>query len=212
MHDRSNVISAFTEDQAERLTGVSKSQLRYWDRTKFYAPSLGAENRRLAFSRIYSFRDVACLQILNTLRNDIGVSLHHLREVKDRLSHLGDAAWTKTTLYVLKKKVVFVDPDSGKPREVASGQFVLEIPLRVVQANIAKAVAKMRVRGEAEMGGLERNRYVAHNQWVVAGTRVSVRSIREFAAEGYTVQDILEQYPTLTARDVEAALSRGKAA
>src|SRR5712671_650116 len=107
----SSVVSAFSEEQVQRLTGITAAQLRYWDRTRFFAPSLADENRRRPYSRVYSFRDVVCLKILNVLRNDSKVPLPHLREVKDKLAHLGDDLWAKTTLYILNKKVVFVNPD-----------------------------------------------------------------------------------------------------
>jgi MerR HTH family regulatory protein len=38
------VISAFTEEQAARLTGVTVHRLRHWDRTRFFVPSLAAAN------------------------------------------------------------------------------------------------------------------------------------------------------------------------
>ena len=72
----------------ERLTGTTKSQLRYWDRTGFFAPAFGDENRRVAFSRIYSFRDIAALGVLNVLRNQHSIPLQQLRKVAERLSHL----------------------------------------------------------------------------------------------------------------------------
>lgn len=53
-----SVISAFTEEQVERLTGVTVRQLRTWDRTKFFAPSLAYEDRSRPFARLYSFRDL----------------------------------------------------------------------------------------------------------------------------------------------------------
>ena len=54
-----NVIAAVSEEHAERLTGITKSQLRYWDRTTFYVPRFAAHDRSMAFSRVYSFRIVA---------------------------------------------------------------------------------------------------------------------------------------------------------
>jgi DNA-binding transcriptional MerR regulator len=81
--DASVVVSAFTEDQVERLTGVTKRQLRYWDRTGFFAPSLAFEDRSQPFSRLYSFRDVVSLKVLNALRNDGHVPLPQLREVRN---------------------------------------------------------------------------------------------------------------------------------
>ena len=34
-----NVIAAFSEEHVSRLTGLSKTQLRYWDQTGFFTPS-----------------------------------------------------------------------------------------------------------------------------------------------------------------------------
>lgn len=202
------VISAFTEDQVERLTGVTRYQLRYWDRTGFFQPSFGAEDRRLPFSRIYSFRDVVSLQILNSLRNDVGVSLPHLREVKQKLAHLGDDSWSRVTLYVVKKRVVFFDPEVDQFREIVSGQGVLKIPLEVVQSDMVERADKLRARDEQTVGKVSRTRRVAHNADVVAGTRIPVRAIRAFADAGYAVDAILREYPSLTEADVNAALGK----
>src|SRR4051794_6182220 len=106
----SSVVAAFTEDQAAKLTGISVRQLRYWDRTGFFVPTLAYEDRRQPYSRLYSFRDLVCLKVVSALRNEASVSLPHLREVKEKLSHLGDDLWAKTVLYVLKRRVVFHNP------------------------------------------------------------------------------------------------------
>lgn len=206
------VVSAFTQDHVERLTGLSKTQLSYWDRTGFFAPTFAADNRRTAYSRIYSFRDIVCLQVLKTLRNDMGVSLPHLREVKDKLAHLGQDMWSKTTLYVVKKRVVFSDPETQKPIEIVSGQFVLEIPLKIVRDQIEVAVENLWQRRPEDLGQISKSRRVSHNSPVVAGTRVSVKSIKEFAEAGYSVEEIISEYPSLTAADVRAALGHRNAA
>jgi uncharacterized protein (DUF433 family) len=211
-NDSNVVISAFTQEQVGRLTGISVAQLSYWDRTRFFEPSFAAENRRSAYSRIYSFHDVVCLQVLKTLRNDLGVSLPHLREVKARLSHLGHDAWTETTLYVVKKRVVFDDPESGKPREVVSGQYVLEIPLKIVSENMQSAVKKLWRRDPRNIGKISQNRRIAHNSRVVAGTRIPVKSIKEFSDAGYSIAEIIAEYPSLTEGDIAAALRCSRAA
>lgn len=109
--DGSNVvIAAFTEDEVRRLTGIRLRQLRYWDRTAFFRPSLIDNEDGDQVGSLYSFRDLVCLQVLNGLRNDNGVSLQHLREVKDKLAKLGADLWAKTTLYVLKNKSFSITP------------------------------------------------------------------------------------------------------
>ncbi len=207
----SSVIAAFSEEHAERLTGVSKSQLRYWDRTRFFTPSL-ADDRRRPNSRVYSFRDLACLKILNALRNEVRVSLPHLRDVKEKLAHLGEDLWAKTTLYVLNRKVILVNPETDDRIEVVSGQSVLQIPLRLVTADMEKAVRALRMREESTIGVVQRTRGVAAGQAVIAGTRIPVSTIKAFEAAGYSVTQIREQYPVLTEGDIRAALEHNRAA
>lgn len=204
--DSNVVISAFTEDHVQRLTGVSKRQLRYWASDGFYIPSLKFEGTGLSDARLYSFRDLVCLKVVNSLRNDSKIPLSELRATKDRLSHLGDDLWAKTTLYVLNRKVVFDNDNTGEKEEVSRGQGVLQIPLKVVTGDMENAVYAMRQRSEQSIGKIEQKRGVAQNQPVVAGTRIPVRSIQAFAHAGYSIEAIIEQYPTLKKEDVESAI------
>jgi uncharacterized protein (DUF433 family) len=201
------IIGAFTEEQAERLTGVTVHRLRHWDKTGFFAPSLAADDRRLPFSRVYSFRDLLSLQVLRALRDDAGCSLQHLREVRDKLSHLGDDPWVRTRLYVLRKKVVFYDEEKEELREPVSGQTVLQIPLRVIMADMKARVQSMSVRQASEYGRIDQKRTVRRNEPVVAGTRITVAAIKRLAQDGYNSERIVAEYPSLTNADVKAALN-----
>lgn len=203
----SAVVSAFTEDQVERLSGVTKRQLRYWDKTGFFVPSLGFEDRSQPYSRLYSFRDLVSLKVLSTLRNEGKVPLPRLREVKERLLHLGDEVWSKTSLYVLNKQVVWLNPETGEREEPVSGQRILEIPLEVASRSMEEAVRDLGRRDASLIGKFERRRNVAHNRTVFSGTRIPVDSVKAFAAAGYSVSQILEEYPALTHEDVRAALN-----
>jgi uncharacterized protein (DUF433 family) len=211
-HDSHVVLSAFTEDHVERLTGVSKRQLRYWDRTGFFVPSLAYHDRRDSYSRIYSFRDLVCLKIVNALRNEAKVSLPHLREVKEKLAHMGDDMWATTTLFVLGRRVVFVNPETANREDVLSGQGVLQIPLAVVSGDMAQAARALWRREEASFGKIERQRNIVQNQAVIAGTRIPVRSVKAFADAGYSIEQIKREYPTLTEEDIRAAIEYDTAA
>ncbi len=205
--DSNVVISAFTEEQVERLTGVSKEQLRCWDRTDFFKPAFGSEDRRLSYSRIYSFRDITSLRVLHVLRNQYNVPLQHLRKVSADLSHLSDAKWTATTLYVLNRHVVFVEPDSDRYREIVSKQYVIGIPLSVVVSDTKRDIEQLQTRGDAQIGKFEKARLVNHNALVIAGTRIAVATIRRFAEDGFSVDQIMREYPTLTESDIKAAIA-----
>lgn len=202
MISQSSVISAFTDEQAARLTGLSVGRLRHWDRTGFFSPSLAAENRRVAFSRVYTFRDLLSLQVLKKLRVDLKCSLQHLRAVKEKLQRLDDGGWTSTTLFVLNRKVVFHDPSRDEFYEPVSNQRVLKIPLQVVHSNMRAAVEELWKRPKSTIGRFERKRRVAYNAEVISGTRVTVQSVIDFIEAGYSDEEIVEEFPTIDILDV----------
>lgn len=204
--DSNVVISAFSEDQAERLSGVSKSQLRYWDRTDFFKPAFANENRRVAFSRIYSFKDITSLRVLNILRNQYSVPLQHLRKVASELSGFSDAKWTAVEMFVFNRRVVFVEPGSRQHREIVSRQYVIGLPLNMVVLDTKRDIEHLQVRDDTSIGKVTRARYVSHNAWVVAGTRIPVATIKRFAEDGFSLEQIMQEYPTLTETDIKAAI------
>ena len=204
-----NIAAAFSEEQTARLTGVSRSQLRYWDRTDFYRPAFTSESRRIQFSRVYSFQDIVALRVLNALRNDLGVSLPHLRDASARLRSSVNAPWTGVKLWVVNKRVVWQEPDTDAPQEIISKQYVpAALVLEDVASRTREDVAQFRKqRDPATVGFVERHRYVNHNAPVLAGTRIPVQAIKRFADAGYTEQEILLEYPDLEAADIKAAIA-----
>ncbi len=209
MTGATNVIRAFSVDHVVRLTGLSKRQLSYWDKTGFFRAQYAFEDRRSPYSRVYSFRDVVGLRALALLRKKHGVSLQHLREVAEKLSHLREALWAQTILYVLNGEVYFDEPETGRRRGVVSGQFV-SIPLIAIMDDVSADVEKLKERGTTETGKIERHRHVARNAWVVAGTRIPTKAIAEFKKAGYSAEEIIHEYPLLRAADITAALKHEK--
>jgi uncharacterized protein (DUF433 family) len=207
-----NVIAAFSEEDVARLTGITISQLRYWDRTRFFTPSLANEDRRVTHSRVYTFRDVVCLKVLNTIRNELKVPLPRLREAKEKLAHLGDDVWARATLYILNRRVIVYNPATDRKEDAVSGQGILQIPLEMVRSDMERAVNALRTRDAAMVGKITQNRGTAANKPVIAGTRIPVKSIKAFERAGYSIDQIREQYPILTAEDIKAALAFGEAA
>lgn len=212
MTEAGNVVAAFSEEHVQRLTGISPRQLRHWDRVGFFKPSLADESRDLPYGRVYSFLDVICLQVFNALRNEAKVPLSHLRDVKERLAHLGEKMWAKTTLYVLNRRVIFHNDDTDRKEEIVSGQGVLQITLEVVKANMKDRVRTLWERDASTVGHVQRKRNVVGNRRVIAGTRIPVTAIKSFTDAGYTVEQVKKQYPGLTEADIQAALSFDQAA
>lgn len=207
MGNSNNVIAAFSEDHAARLTGITISQLRYWDRTDFYRPSYAEENRRLAFSRIYSFKDIAALRVLHVLRNQYSVPLQHLRDVSEKLGHLSENRWTGVKLYVLNRRVIWHEPGTELPQVIATGQYVVPMLLETVMADTKRDIKELNARLESKQGVIEQSRYVNHNAPVIAGTRITVDSIKRFSQAGYSISQIISEYPDLTEKDVKAAIA-----
>ncbi len=201
-----NVIAAFSEASVERLTGLTSAQLRYWDKTGFFAPADANEDRRTPFSRIYSFKDVVGLRTLALLRRQHNVSLQHLRQVAEKLSHLQDDLWTRTTLFVLNRRVIVHEPGSGRLREAVSGQYVLGIPLKKIIADTKRDTERLLKRPDAKIGKVEQSRRVLRNAPVIAGTRIPTAAIKRYKEAGFSVEQIIAEYPDLTPNDVEAAL------
>jgi len=206
-----NVIAAFTEDHVQRLTGLSKGRLRYWNRTGFFAPAYHKNEKRTLFSRIYSFNDIVALRTLEMLRVQNNVPLQHLRKVAEKLSHLNAHLWTKTTLWAFNRKVVFQEPGTDRPQEVVSAQYVMGIELRRVISDTERDVEALRRRTPDEIGHIAKARGVSRNAAVLAGTRIHVASIRRFHEDGFTTAEIIAEYPDLTEDDVLVAIGDTKA-
>ena len=201
-----DVIAAFTADQVERLTGLSGSRLREWDRTGFFAPAFAFENRRSPYSRIYSFKDVVGLRTLAILRDRHHVSMSHLRDVAQRLSAYSDAPFADLKLHVVNGEVHVLEPDTDRVVGVRSGQAAMAVVLRDVWNDVRVEAEKLKYRRPEQIGQIETQRFRLHGAPVVAGTRIPVSAIKSLSDDGFSVQQIIEEYPTLTPSDISAAI------
>lgn len=200
-------LVAFSIEDVARLTGLSIRRLAYMDRTKFFTPSYADENRRAAYSRVYSFRDVVGLRTIAIMRDEHRVPLQELRMIKPWLERHSDTPWASLSFYVAGRKVFFDDPETGaRMAGRPVGQTAIPIAMEPIAKDMKAKVARLRERAPEQIGRVERNRHVVHNSWVVAGTRVSTAAIWEFHQAGYGTAEIIRQYPTLTAEDVRAAI------
>jgi uncharacterized protein (DUF433 family) len=204
-----NIIIAFSAEQVIRLTGLTMRQLAYWDRLGFFQPAYAAEDRRSPYSRIYSFKDVVGLRTLSVLKNEYRCSLTHLREVARELGSYSKTPWADLTLCVWDRKVYFNEPETGRRRGVVDRQYHL-LPIRSVMEDMREAAARLREREASQIGKIEKHRFVSHQAPVISGTRIRVSTILRFVEAGYSTEQILAEYPTLTQADIEAAKRFGR--
>ncbi|HEY7029746.1 MAG TPA: DUF433 domain-containing protein [Thermomicrobiales bacterium] len=204
-------LLAFTGPQVQRLTGLSQRVLRYWESTNVFRASYVDDRPRRPYRRIYTFRDLVSLRTLALLRKK--VSLNELRRVGKYLSDHYEAPWAELRFGVAGRKIVFPDPVTGQwVVSRPEGQTVMPVLVeRIAQTTEAEA-ATLRQRRPDQIGNVARHRHVAHNSWVIDGTRIPTSAIWHFHEEGYDTDGIIREYPDLTAADVEAALAHERRA
>lgn len=200
-------LGLFTADQVCTLCGVSPRQLAHWDDTGFFKPKY-ADKKRHAFNRIYSFRDVVGLRTVGLLRNKYKVPLTpDLRQISEELKKTPDADWSTLVFYRDPiGKIYFVHPGTGELVGTRPhGQrplFKMSEIIRKVEQNLER----MNRRKPRQIGKIDRNRFIAQNADVIAGTRIPTAAIYRLHKAGFNADAIIREYPRLTIADVEAAI------
>lgn len=206
MSTSETIVRAFSAEHAAKLTGLTDGQLRLWDRAGFFRPQYAYDDRRSPYSRIYSFRDIVGLRTVSVLLHDYKISVQELKKVAKRLAAKGFNHWADTKLYVVKRQVHFRQPVTGDVEGVWDGQFAM-LPVIDVITDVEGRVKKLQERPGDQYGKIERHRHVARNSAVISGTRIPTGAIRRYKEAGYSIKQILAEYPALTRKDIEAALS-----
>src|SRR4029077_18364450 len=187
-------------------TGLTKWQLRRWDRIGFFAPQYAYEDRHVPYSRIYSFKDVVGLRTIAVLMKQHDVSLQELRKTATELVRRGYEHWADLRLYVLKKQVYFQEPGSSDVEGVWTRQLAM-VPIIDVIQDVETRVDELPKPDTSQSGQVEKHKHVARNSSVIAGTRIPTAAIRRFREAGYSKEQILRQYPTLSLEDIDGALA-----
>jgi len=208
MKQPENVIQAFTVEQVVKLTGLSKSKIYQWDNIGFFHPHIAQKNRRVAYSRVYSFKDVVSLRTLKLLYKDHQIPLKELKKVSEKLNHLADDRWIKFKFYVFNKKIHFKEPETQKQRSVVDGQFINGcIELKSISEDIHAKVRKMHKRETAAVGKVEIIGSGRNAKSYISGTRIPVSAILSFHEAGYSMAQIIREYPDIKENDIKAAIN-----
>lgn len=203
MNNADNLLMAFSVDHAARVTGLSKSRLTRWDSRGFFSPeNMDEADRGNPYARVYTFNDLVGLRTLAVLTDSYHVPLKELEKAAPELAKRATRPWSELALAVVKRKVVF-DLETA-PRD-ADGQLIGKfIPLGPIASQVADDANKLRKRDEDRIGQLEKRRFIAHNKPVIAGTRIPAAAIESFIEDGFSDDDIMENYPTITRDDIAA--------
>lgn len=208
---RRPVLQAFSIDHAARVTKLTRARLSRWDRMGFFSPEhLSPDDQGNAYARIYSFTDLVGLRTLGLLADKYHVPMSEIRDAYEKLHVQWEKPWSQIDLAVLKRKIV--TDLQGQPRNVTDGQLALKhIPLPKIAEEVRREADKLRKRDRSDFGRFEQHKYVMRNLVVFAGTRIPISAVEEFLDEGYSDSAIVEEYPSLTTKDIRA-VRRSRAA
>jgi len=199
------VLEAFSIDHAERVTKLTRTRLIRWDRLGFFSPEyLDEEDRGNPYCRIYSYEDLVGLKMLRSLMTDYHVPLSEIKAAYPAMTAQWTRPWSEIEIGVLQRKIV--TDIKGEPRNITDGQLALKcVPLPSIAEEVLRETEKLRNRKRADEGKFEHHKFVARNASVFKGTRIPVSIIEDFIEAGYSDDAIVEEYPTLTIKDVQAA-------
>jgi DNA-binding transcriptional MerR regulator len=202
-----SALLAFTTDHVQRLTGLSPRVLRYWEQTGVFRASYVGDHAGRPYRRLYTFRDVVSLRTLVLLRRQHRVDLDELRKVGRFLAEHADVPWAALRFRLAGRHVVFDDPEAGVPvTSKPLRQSVIPIELAEIARETEADAVRLRERLPEDVGRVTRHRYVNHNAWVIAGTRIPTSAIWTFHEAGYSTDAIIREYPQLRPCDVAAAI------
>ena len=207
-------VVAFTAEHVRQLTGLSRRQLAYWDRTGFFSPGQVAAESGGVRRRVYSFRDLLALGALARLRNRHRVPLQELRRVGRWLAERHAEPWSSLR-FAVDRRHVLVGGLEGEALVVplSSGQTALPPPgaeesdPAALASELAAAAARLRERRPDEAGRVVRHRHVLRNAPRLAGTRIPTAALWRLHLAGHDELAILAEYPRLGPEDVRAALA-----
>ncbi|NBC34835.1 MAG: DUF433 domain-containing protein [Alphaproteobacteria bacterium] len=198
-------LVAFADTHVAQLTGLSRRQLREWNRKGFFTPHYGDDGLRGPQSRLYSFPDVVCLRLIAMLRRDHRIPFDVLADIRDALTARDFDAWNDLVLHINGRRVELLEAGDDEAAPAANGESRI-IRVAEVRAALSEAAETLKCRSPDELGKIKRSRRIMHNAPVFAGTRIPVAMVRRYLEAGFTSERILSDYPTLTPHDIEAAI------
>lgn len=208
----SNVIRAFTREQASKVTGVSPRRMAYWARCGVLTPSILYDTESHPYSYMYDFVDVVGLRTLGVLRDKHHLSLQQLRTAYTFLREHSNRPWSDLRFWIRGKELFFRDPRTHDMMTPGSpAKRTLEIELEPVVSTINREIERIRQRQPEQIGQISQHRLVQGNRPTVMGTRVPVSSVLSLAEDGYEISDIVDAFPALTEADVRSILEHSLA-
>jgi uncharacterized protein (DUF433 family) len=187
----------FTPADVQWLTGVTEGQYRYWISEGVVSASVLNEPDR-PFGRVFSFVDLVAFRAVKLLR-DLNLPLDELRKIQPWIKHHFDEEDLQVQghLYVV---------DDKRLDEAESTNSALRVDFDAILRELIERIEHSREM-KGQIGKIECSLRVQGGEPVIAGTRVTVETIKAFHRAGVSVEVINEQYPHVTIEDIKAAIA-----
>lgn len=196
----------FTFEQAAKLAGIPYRTLISWKNTRLYVPEL-------ADHQLCSFRDVVALRTLRVLSAEHHIPVggkRGLRAFGRYLARHREHPWSDLRFYIAGRELLFRDPTSGKLISHAPAGQVAEAELFDIEAVVLSTRRDARsvfARSTDARGRIGQRKGLVGGKPVVQGTRIPTATLFAFYKDGFSIPEILRQYPSLSRDDVEAAIA-----
>jgi uncharacterized protein (DUF433 family) len=197
----------FGEAHVLALAGLTVRRLRRWCRTGLFVPApwqADADETRSIPPLLYTFGDGVTLCALERLRGQHGIGLQDLRGVAAQLRDLQRDLWASTQFFITAGGRVRLGSVTGG----APPEGHLAFALVQIMDDTEAAVRTLRTRQASQIGRISQSPAVCGNAPVFAGTRIPVGAVRRLHEDGYSVAQILVEYPSLAEQDVTAVIGR----
>lgn len=197
-------VLAVPDKQAAQLAKVSMKQLRHWERTGLVAPSIKRSLSPRNTVRLYSFQDLLELLVVAELRHRPGISLQHIRRLVGHLRNRGFGAPLRELKFATHGHDIYVQyPEGAWSGDPHLDQLVFH---QVVALDLlAGRIEALSQRDPRTAGRVVKRRGVHGSSPIFAGTRIPVETVQHYLQEGFGPAEIIEEYPSLTPADIEAA-------
>jgi uncharacterized protein (DUF433 family) len=97
--------------------------------------------------------------------------------------------------------------DAPEADKGAARKRTTTIDMAAVAGEVEEAIRRLPERLPEEIGQVVRRRGIMRGVPIIAGTRIPTETIAWFHGHGYSLTEIIENFPRLTPRDVEAAIA-----
>lgn len=200
-------ILIFTREQIAELSGVSSRRLTNWARQGVVIPSVAYDITTRPFVFFYDFADLTGICTIAML-----IEQHHLLPRQLHKVH----AWFRQHATSLPGELrlefhdkEFLIQDSTTPEAQPTDGIdstIQVVNLASLIAQLTLDVERVRQRQPEDIGQISRHRRIQHNAPVIAGTRIPTSTIWHYHEDGYSNNEILEQFPHITPHDIAAAI------